>query len=812
VLAAAGVVGFAFFLMELVWYRMLAPLLGGSTYTFGLILAVALAGVGAGSAAYSRSGRGAVKLSGFAATCALEALCLAIPYALGDRIAILAAELGPKGAGSFAGHVAGWSLIAGIVVFPAAFVAGLQFPLMIALLGKGRERVGSDVGLAYACNTAGGIAGSLAGGFGLLPLLSATGTWMFVVCLLCALGLLALLPSEVGARPKGRAWVPLGAAAASLLLLLARGPTAAWRHSAIGAGRVDLRGASPNAVQDWVRDRRRQLAWQADGLESSVAVLKKAGGYAFAIAGKVDGSVRDDASTQVMSGLIGAALSSDPRRVLVIGLGTGETAGWLGAVPGIERVDVVELEPAILRVARDCTPANRDVLSNRKVHIVIGDAREILLTSRDTYDIIFSEPSNPYRAGISSLFTEDFYRAVHARLRPDGIFLQWLQAYEVDSATVRTVYATLFGVFPQVETWYTKQDDLLLVSTAKPIVYDAARLSERLRREPIATAMEVVWRVTGVEGFLSHYLARASFGRAFVAETGAAKNSDDRNLVEFGFARSVGRHRSFSFDMGEMRRLSRSRGEDKPPVSGGVDWMAVDRWRVTAATSDGAAPAAVAGLGFEALRQALAQKSFLQGHPEVVLANWRDQPWEAVGSVEEFVLAEALAQGGDERAAASIERLRGSHPVEAELLLGRLRWRQGHLQEAVEALERAFVAYRRDPWPLLQAVRNAFLIVLDIASKDSRLAVRLCDVLARPFAVALLEDERRLVRLDVASRVDAARYAEAVQEMEPNVPWRWGILELRARAYETTGNPRAALARRELKEFVEKEPRRSRDH
>jgi hypothetical protein len=98
--------------------------------------------------------------------------------------------------------------------------------------------------------------------------------------------------------------------------------------------------------------------------------------------------------------------------------------------------------------------------------------------------------------------------------------------------------------------------------------------------------------------------------------------------------------------------------------------------------------------------------------------------------------------------------------------------------------------------------------VHDIAVKDARLAARLCDALAHPFAVALLEDERRLVRLDVASRVGPRRYAEVVEEMEPNVPWRWGILELRARAYAETGNPHAALAKRELDDFMEEEPAR----
>ncbi|HYN20946.1 MAG TPA: fused MFS/spermidine synthase, partial [Thermoanaerobaculia bacterium] len=109
VLAAAATVGFAFMLMELVWYRMLSPLLGGSTYTFGLILAVALLGIGVGSAVYSRAGGGSATLAGFAATCAVEALFLALPWALGDRIALFAILVRPFGAFGFAGYVAGWS-------------------------------------------------------------------------------------------------------------------------------------------------------------------------------------------------------------------------------------------------------------------------------------------------------------------------------------------------------------------------------------------------------------------------------------------------------------------------------------------------------------------------------------------------------------------------------------------------------------------------------------------------------------------------------------------------------------------------------
>src|SRR5438094_1029832 len=185
VLVAAAVVGFAFLLMELVWYRMLAPLLGGSTFTFGLILAVALLGIGLGGAAYAFwSGNRQATRAGFALTCSLEAAAIAIPFALGDRIAVLANLLRAVGAEGFGGYVFGWTIVTTIVVFPAAVIAGIQFPLLISLLGSGRDDVGHQVGLAYAWNTAGAIAGSLAGGFGLLPLLTAPGTWRLVVILL----------------------------------------------------------------------------------------------------------------------------------------------------------------------------------------------------------------------------------------------------------------------------------------------------------------------------------------------------------------------------------------------------------------------------------------------------------------------------------------------------------------------------------------------------------------------------------------------------------------------------------------------------
>ncbi len=442
IIVAAGVAGFAFMLMELVWYRMLSPILGGSTFTFGLILVIALLGVGLGGAAYSilRTNRRAT-LSGFGITCALEACFVALPFAVGDRIAHFALMLRPLGSLGFHGEVFGWALVTAAVVLPAAAVAGYQFPMLIALLGEGSTNVGRQTGSAYAANTAGAIAGSLLGGFGLLPLLTAPGTWRAMVLLLAALAGIAAL---IAWRRKERISVPaLAVAAAAVAMLAATGPTAAWRHSGIGAGRADLGGtADVNRIHEFTNHFRRTGVWEAEGVESSVAILNDSS-VAFVINGKVDGNSRGDAGTQIMSGMAGAILHPEPKRVLVIGLGTGSTAGWLGAIPGVERVDVVELEPAVLEIARRCAAVNQNVLENPKVKIHIGDAREVLLTSPEKYDLIFSEPSNPYRAGIASLFTAEFYAAVTERLAADGIFLQWLQAYDIDGEAIRSVHCAV---------------------------------------------------------------------------------------------------------------------------------------------------------------------------------------------------------------------------------------------------------------------------------------------------------------------------------------------------------------------------------
>ncbi len=539
VLAAAScVVGFAFFLMELVFYRMLGPLLGGSVYTFGLVLAVALLGIGIGGVLYAIAwARNTPSLSAFAITCLLEALGLAFPYGLGDRIALLAVDLRGRVVTSFLQTVDSWLVVTAIVVLPAAIVSGVQFPMLVAMLGRGRAHVARHVGLAYAANTAGAVAGAIAGGFGLMRLFGAVGCWRAVVWLLALTGLTAAVLARRTRRPWIAALVQVSlAVAVGALVIRTPGPTAAWRHSPIGIGWVSADDvSSPDKVESFLRDARRSVAWEADGVESTVAVLRNHG-YAFIVNAKSDGHCRIDAGTQVMGPMLGAMLHPAPRSAMVIGLGSGSSAGWLASVPGIERVDAVEIEPAMLEVARLCAPVNRDALSNPRVHVAIGDAREVLSVTPSRYDVVFSEPSNPYRAGVASLYTREFYERVSGHLNDRGLFLQWVQSYEIDERTMKTIFATAAAVYPYVEIWQLRPPDLMLIASKTPIAHDVAALRGRVAEEPFAEALRVSWGVDDLEGALGHFVATPAFVRDYARDAADRLNTDDRPLVEFSFA------------------------------------------------------------------------------------------------------------------------------------------------------------------------------------------------------------------------------------------------------------------------------------
>jgi spermidine synthase len=816
VYTAAGIVGFAFFLMELVWYRMLGPLLGGSTFTFGLILAVALLGIALGGAAYALLfGRLRATLGGLAFTCGLEAALMAVPLALGDRLALWAARLHDANAAGFAGEVLGWAAVAGVVVLPAALISGLQFPLLIALLGRGQSRVGRQIGLAAAWNTVGAILGSLAGGFGLLPLLTAPGAWRAAVVLLAALSVVLLVVQFRGnGRSAAAILLPAGTIIAAAVLVFLPGPTAVWRHSGIGAGRSRMPAAGTNALRSWQHAERRKMVWEAEGVEAGVAIAVQHG-LAFIVNGKSDGNAVADAGTQIMLGLTGAMLHGEPKTALVVGLGTGETAGWLAEVPTMDRVDCVEIEPALDEMARRCSRGNHDVLNHPKVRRIYNDAREVLLTSPGRYDLIVSEPSNPYRSGIAGLFTREFYLAARDRLAEGGLFLQWLQGYEIDEQSVQTVFATLLSVYAEVEVWQTGNNDMLLLASMEPLRHSAAALRERIAQHPYRTALADTWRAQDLEGLLAHYVAGPRL-MAEYASAAAACNTDDRNVLEYGFARSLGRRGGFAIH--ELREAAAATGAHRPPLveddysrlsrSEGrhaVDWDSVERqrWAMYLVLEHKLPPQANLSSDQQAYRRAL--ERYAAGDWRGMTAAWQSQPHQATTATELALLGLAYAQLGDGRALPLVERLLAIQPTEAAAILGILYWREERYAEAVAPFALAFEGLRTDPWPLVDVMDVALAAAVLTAKLDPRQGPALVAALREPFALGYLEDARRRDVCFVATVVSVDTAAECIDAMEPNVPWERSFLRLRQRVYAAAAHPLADRAREDLAEFARRD-------
>ena len=798
---AAFVTGFVFFLAELVWYRMSAPLLGSSTYNFGIILALALAGIGLGGLIYRAwiaPRAGTVSLGFFALVSLIQAFWLILPYALGDRVAILAFEYNQLQNLGFGGQLAGWSLTGATLVLMPSLLAGIQFPVLVGLLGSGRSDVGRQLGTAYAWNTGGAIAGSLMGGFLLIPGLSAPGCWKLAAWLTLGLGASALVMGRGRMAPRSTGLGILVCAGTLWMTLGTPGPTSVWRHSAIGYGRLEKLPDSPNGIREWIHSRRWQTRAEIEGRESSLAI-SAVDGYAFLVNGKADGSGVSDAPTQVMLGLVGAMLHPQPRSACVVGLGTGSSAGWLAEVPGMQRVDVIEIEPGILKFARDFFgPVNRDVLSRTNVRVILGDARETLLVQGPAYDLIVSEPSNPYRAGIASLYTREYYRAIRGRLTTNGIFSQWVQGYNIDTTAVRLIYATLASEFPHVETWLTQSSDLLFVCHLQAPSYSLDQLRRKVVTPPFDEALRRVWKTDSAEGVLSHHMASAAVARE-VARLEPRVNTDDLNLLEYGFARSLAQGRSF--EVSDILRVAHGMKAENPAhLQVQIDLSRVGEERMFFMAGEVDSTTVAEGASGEMSGLAGALSAYAAGNHSRVLQLWRG---EARGPMPQLMLLESVSRAGrPEDARALLDSLRDKWPAEARFAAAQLAARNGSITGAVDHLKVGFTLYRKDPWVRERVAKSALILAVELGAKSAENGSVLFEQLIQPFCMALSEFSR-LEALSAMSRgLSPAHQVRAIDAWGEWPPWTRSFLEFRRNAYAAAHDPRLPRAQADLDAFI----------
>lgn len=804
---AAGMAGFSFFLMEIVWYRMLSPIMGGTTYTFGLILAIALFGIGSGGWAYSLLFRHRrVTAATLALTFALESFCMIFPYALGDRLAFFALVLRRMSIFGFQGDMIGWTLIAGIVVFPAAFISGIQFPVLIALLGQARKQIARQTGYACAFNTLGAILGSLAGGFGFLPAFSATGCWVLVAVILILISAGACVFALKNKNQSVSLYAPALVILLTIAMTAARGPTAIWRHGSIGARRFKLSSDTINGRIADANSVRRSVLWEADGVESGVAVIT-GNGISFVINGKIDGNAYLDASTQIMFGLLGSLLHPQPENCMVVGLGTGESAGWLAEVETMKQVDVVELEPALDEMAERCAPVNFDVLNHPKVNRIYNDAREVLLTVPKQYDLIVSEPSNPYRAGIAMLFTKEFYLSCRERLNEGGMLLQWLQAYEIDADTVRTVLATLRSVFDEVQIWEARTGDLVLVCSRTPIRCDLPRLRQRITQHPYDKALAVTWRMNEAEGVLAHFVAGSPLATRIYDQEQHHLNTDDKNRVEYGFARTVGRKLDFSVNA--LRRAAQNMGCGQPEIENEtgerpVDWIRVQQLQIQTFMDAGQTVTANRNMNPRVLAAIGTRTAFQRGEMLKTLKAWPGMEGIPTSPTELMMTGIAYAHLKSDDAERAAGKLDNHLPAEAAIIRLSLAYHRKQQTKAFEDLMKCLVVLQSDPWIHPRAKEELFVVIRGmIPTLTQEQAVTLFKALDKPFCIRVGDDWRIAVHTDLGKRLGAPYALDVLHALEPWPVWSRQALIDRANYYTGANDPLEQQARDDLRRFLQ---------
>jgi spermidine synthase len=496
---------------EVVWTRLLSLLLGPTVYTFSIILAVFLAGLGLGSGIGSFLAQRSPHPDRLLGACQLM-LSAGIAWT-----AFLLAKSLPYWPINPALSRSPWfdfqldALRCAWAVLPAACLWGASFPLALAAAAPRCADPARLVGRVYAANTAGAVLGALACSIFLVGWLGTQRVQQILIGLSAASGLLIFLPgfTSLGRRWGGSASKSSLVRGAALLGVLAVAVLLVWTVPAVPWELVAHGRSLPrmNIVGEKL--------YMGEGMNASVAVTKLANGVRnFHISGKVEASTDTaDMRMQRMLGHIPALLHPTPRSVLVVGCGAGITAGSFVVYPSVEKIVVCEIEPLIPRVvAQFFAKQNYDLLKDPRTQVIYDDARHYILTTKDTFDIITSDPTHPWVKGAATLYTKEYFELCKRHLNPGGMVTQWVPLYESDRVVVQSELATFFDVFPQGTIWSNEENgggyDVVLLGRAEAAKIDIDLLQDRLS----SPAYELVRRSLKDAGFRSLFALLSTYG------------------------------------------------------------------------------------------------------------------------------------------------------------------------------------------------------------------------------------------------------------------------------------------------------------
>ena len=505
-MAISGAVAFTY---EVLWTRLLGHVLGGSVHAFATMLATFLLGIAIGS--WLSSGR----LVSNRRVAAIAFAWAQVGIGLLSLLAYLAIDFTP--AWIEKSSVTGdWRLlldaaIAAVILLPGTLCIGATFPLAVRILARHPNEASSASARAYAWNTAGAISGAVGAGFFLIPAVG----FAWTLSLAVATNAVIAFAAALRAQPRPR----LAMLASALLLagLVLAHPTPPWQVLRMGAIASQIKQTD--------------IVYYGVGRSATVLLQDSAEGWQISSNGLAEAQisrpgVRPGRYVVVrwMSNLP-AWGRPDAKSMLVVGFGGGLIVE--AVPPNFDKIDVVELESEMIAASERIAGARRtDPLSDPRLKLIVNDARGALLLTRERYDAILSQPSHPWTAGSSHLYTREFFQLVRDHLTEDGVFVQWMGLGFIDEALFKTLLVTLQDVFAHVRVYRPSPGGLLF--TASPMPFEPERLARTTLDLVPAGASEVGVR-SGAD-IVAHMLLDDEASRSFAQ--GAPINTDDRNLLQ----------------------------------------------------------------------------------------------------------------------------------------------------------------------------------------------------------------------------------------------------------------------------------------
>lgn len=488
----AGLSGLVVMVYEVSWIRLLSTILGSSTYSFTLMLAAFITGIALGSLLarwLARYGRpffhfGLTQFFIGASLLVVLPLYSQLPYAFLSLQSIVAHT-----DSGYALYETVKYLFCLAIMLPPTLASGAALPLATDVAARLSRKIGSPVGRIFAINTFGTILGALMGGLVLLPVLGVRHTLELGIAVNMLFGLWVLFINPHAVRWRKNCAV--GAVVLTAMYLMISGQ---WDLRALASG-VFRERLEPGRATEQYRNSidNLEVVFYEEDVNGTVAVLKRGTDYSLIVNGKADASsYRNDSITQTLIAAIPAMMVPDAERAMVIGLGSGQTAGHLLEYP-LKQVEIIEISPGVVKASHFFDYINGTPLEDPRTTLVTQDARTYLLTRPDArYDLILSEPSNPWIAGIGGLFTIEYFSSLRDRLNAGGVAAQWIHTYEQTNETLGSVLLTFCEAFPHVSVWGMSVSDLLLVGSNEPIAWDFDASEAAFERSGVADDLEQI--------------------------------------------------------------------------------------------------------------------------------------------------------------------------------------------------------------------------------------------------------------------------------------------------------------------------------